>query len=122
MKPGRRPLLAQGALTLALVALALFGYDRRFGHRTLPIGVIDLNAVYREKEADFTRTITQAATEAEREQAMVAARAFTQRLPRALEALSEECGCLVMLSNAVVTPTAHATDLTPALRRKLDSR
>ncbi|MCD9026733.1 hypothetical protein LDO26_00700 [Luteimonas sp. BDR2-5] len=116
-----RPLLTQAALTLVLIVLALFGYDRLIAQPAPQIGVIDLNAVYREKEAEFTRRVTQSSTEAERAQAMDSARAFAQHLPRALEALSEECECLVLLSTALVTPTARATDLTPHLRKKLDS-
>ncbi|MCE4369666.1 TrbI F-type domain-containing protein [Xanthomonas hortorum] len=122
MKPALPPLLAHGLLTLAVVAIALFGYDRMFAQRAPRVGVIDLNAVYREKEAEFTRQVTQARSETERDDAMQEARTFAQRLPLALEGLSEKCRCVVLLSNAVVTPTAQAIDLTPELRRQLSAR
>jgi hypothetical protein len=119
MKPALFHALLQGLATLIVVALALTAYDRWIAGPALRIGVVDLNAVYREKEAEFTRRVTEARTEAEREQAMQAARTFAQRLPLALEALPDECRCLVLLHTAVVSPATETADLTPALRRKL---
>ncbi len=119
MKPDLFQTLLRGLATLIVVALALAVYDRWIARPSLRIGVVDLNAVYREKEAEFTRRVTEARTDAERDQTMQAARAFAQRLPLALEALPEECQCLVLLSTAVVSPAVETNDLTPALRRGL---
>jgi hypothetical protein len=119
MRPVTFQVLLQGLATLIVVALALTVYDHWIAGPNLRIGVVDLNAVYREKESEFTRRVTEAHTDAERDQAMQAARTFAQRLPLALEALSDECQCLVLLSSAVVTPaTPDVPDLTPQLRRK----
>jgi len=104
---------------LATIALALFGYDRLVVRPGQQVGVVDLNAVYRQKEAEFTRRITEARTDAEREQAMQAAREFAQRLPVALESLPQECRCLVLLSTAAITPSPTTLDLTPRLRQKV---
>lgn len=119
MSPGMPPLLAQVAVTLVVVALALVGYDRMVKPQPLRVGIVDLNSVYREKEAEFTRRVTRAVTDADREQAMVDAREFARRLPTALESLPQECQCLVALSTAIVAPTPETLDLTPLLRNKL---
>ena len=110
----------QGLATVAVVALGLLVYDRWIAKPALRIGVVDLNTVYREKEAEFTRRITEARTDADRDQAMQAARAFAQHLPLALEAMPNECQCLVLLRTAVVSASPQTTDLTPELREKLN--
>lgn len=114
------PIMLHGALAAFIAAAALLGYDRWVARPELAIGIVDLNAVYRDKEAEIARSLTEAHTDAERERAMQAARDFSQRLPMALEALPRECRCLVVLSSAVVTPAPSTLDLTPALRRHLD--
>lgn len=119
MNPTAFRILAQGLATVAVVALGLLVYDRWIAQPALRIGVVDLNTVYREKEADFTRRITEARTDADRDQAMQAARTFAQRLPLALEALPKGCQCVVVLSSAVVPAPAYTLDLTPALRQEL---
>ncbi len=119
MKPALFQALLLGLVTLIVVALALMVYDRWIAGPDLRIGVVDLNAVYREKEAEFTRRVTEARTDGEREQAMQAARSFAQHLPPALEALPKKCQCVVVLSSAVVPSPAYTLDLTPLLRREL---
>ena len=118
MNPTAFRALLQGMVTVAVVALALAVYDRWI-IQPPRIGVVDLNAVYREKEAEFTRRITEARTDTDRDQAMQAARTFAQRLPVALEALPKGCQCVVVLSSAVVPAPAYTLDLTPMLRREL---
>jgi len=82
--------------------------------------VINLSAVYREKDADFAERITRAGTDAEREHVLAAARDFSHRLPVAIELkVAHECRCIALISDAVVTPSPRAIDLTPSLRRKV---
>ena len=50
---------------------------------------------------------------------MVQAEAFARALPQALEELPQECGCLVLLRNAIAANTPAMIDLTPALKRKV---
>lgn len=120
MKPVAFQALLHVLVTLVVVAIVLLAYDYGVVRPGRVIGVVDLNAVYRQKEAEFTRRVTEATTEAERDQAMQAAREFAQRLPLALESLPRECRCLVMLSSAVVTPSPGVLDLTPRLRQKVE--
>ncbi len=105
------------ATTLGCVA----AYDRWVMRPALRIGVVDVAEVYRQKEAEFTLTLTRAATDADRDQAMRVARTFAQRLPIALEELPRECGCLVVLRTALAAPGSRTVDLTETLRRKVDT-
>ena len=115
--------LAQGLVTLFVVAASLTAYDRLVLRPALVIGVVDVAEVYRAKEAEFTQILTKAlsqpASEEERQKALVMARAFAQRLPLALDELQRECNCLVILRTAVAGPTPNTIDLTAQLRRKV---
>ena len=115
--------LAQGLVTLLVVAASLTAYDRWVLRPALVIGVVDVAEVYRAKEAEFTQILTKAlsqpASEEERQKALVMARAFAQRLPLALDELQRECNCLVILRTAVAGPTPNTIDLTAQLRRKV---
>ncbi len=119
MNPTAFRILVQGLVTVVVVALGLLVYAHWIARPALRIGVVDLNTVYREKEAEFTRRITEARTDADRDQALQAAREFARRLPQALESLPQECQCLVLLRTATVAPAPATPDLTPQLRRKV---
>lgn len=119
MKSLARQLLFQ-ALVSAIVAGAVLGIHERRRDRTRPtIGTVDLNSVYRQKEAEFVRRIGEAQTEEERMRVMSDARQFARRLPSALEALPQECRCTVLLRTAIAAPTPEMLDLTPKLQRSL---
>ena len=111
--------LTQALVTLFVVTAALTAYDRLVLKPALVIGVVDVAEVYRAKEAEFTQLLTQARSEADRQKALVMARAFAQRLPLALDELPRECNCLVILRTAVAGPTPNTVDLTAQLRKKL---
>lgn len=105
----------------ALLSGAFAVYDHVRVRPAQRIGVVDVSEVYRQKEAEFTLTLTRATSEAERDQAMRVARAFAQRLPAALDELPGECGCLVVVRTALAAPTPRTVDLTAALRRKVEA-
>jgi hypothetical protein len=52
--------LAQGLVTLFVVAASLAAYDRWVLRPALVIGVVDVAEVYRAKEAEFTQILTKA--------------------------------------------------------------
>lgn len=112
---------ANFVVVLAVVAAALFAYDRVVVRPALLIGVVDLGEVYRAKEAEFARLLASSSSEAERERALGYARQFAQRLPVALEELPRECRCLVILKSALVGATPNGIDLTAALMKKVDA-
>ena len=115
-------LLAHILVTLFVVAASLAGYDRLVLKPALVIGVVDVAEVYRAKETEFTRMLTRTNSEEDRQQALLMARAFAQRLPVALDELPRECGCLVVLRTAVAGPTPNTIDLTAQLRKKVEAR
>jgi len=115
-------LLAHALITLLVVAASLATYDRLVLQPALVIGVVDVAEVYRVKEAEFTRMLTRTSSEEDRQQALLMARAFAQRLPVALDELPRECGCLVVLRTAVAGPTPNTIDLTAQLRKKVEAR
>lgn len=114
-----KTLISQSVLTLLVVALALAAYDRLVARATKSIGVVDVGQVYRLKEAEFTQLVTKSTSEQERQQALAMAQRFAQQLPLALEELSRDCACLVLVRSAVAGNPPHALDLTMLLRRKV---
>lgn len=114
-----KSLLVQGVATLLLVALSLLAYDRLVARAAPIIGVVDVGQVYRLKEAEFTQLVTKSASEEERQQALAMAQRFARQLPLALEELSRDCACLVLVRSAVAGNPPHALDLTMLLQRKV---
>jgi hypothetical protein len=121
VSPGLKSALLNAGMACAIVLGTLAAYDRVVVRPAQLIGIVDVAEVYREKEAEFTRILTRAASDAEREQAMRVARSFAQRLPLALEELPRDCGCLVVLKTAVAAPAPRTVDLTAHLRRKVEA-
>ena len=113
--------LVSALLSVLIVAAGLALYDRTMIRPALVVGVVDVAEVYRAKEAEFTLLLTKTSSEDDRQKALLMARAFAQRLPVALEELPRDCNCLVVLKSAIAGPTPHTVDLTPLLRRKVDT-
>src|SRR6202158_4387540 len=107
-------------LSLFVVAVAIAAYHHTIRSPADRMGVIDVTEGYRLKEREFTDLVTKAgASEIDKDKAMAGAEAFARALPQALEELPQECGCLVLLRNAIATNTPAMIDLTPALKRKV---
>jgi len=121
MKTSVAQILANALLLLFLVAGGLALYDRIVVRPALVIGVVDVAEVYRSKEAEFTQILTKTTLEEDRQKALLMARVFAQRLPVALEELPRDCNCLVVLKSAIAGWTSHTVDLTPLLRKKVDT-
>lgn len=117
----RTLLIANALISLVIVAGGQLLYDRLVIRPARTIGVVDLAEVYRVKEDEFTRRLTGARTDEERQATLQMARGFAQRLPLALESLPAECGCLVVLKASVAGPTPYTVDLTPRLRQKVEA-
>lgn len=113
--------IANALVSLVMVAGAQLLYDRQVIRPMRTIGVVDLAEVYRVKEDEFTRRLTAARSDEERQATLQMARSFAQRLPLALETLPAECGCLVLLKPSVAGPTPNTIDLTPRLRQKVEA-
>ena len=114
-------LVALNALvSLFIVAIGIAAYHHAVRSPADRIGVIDVTEVYRLKEKEFTDLVTKpGASETDKDKAMAIAAAFAKALPQALEELPQECGCLVLLRNAIAANTPATIDLTPLLKRKV---
>ncbi|WP_298435687.1 hypothetical protein [Ottowia sp.] len=117
----RTPFMVNALISLVIAAGALLLYDRLVIRPARTIGVVDLAEVYRDKEDEFTRRLTAARSDEERQATLQMARSFAQRLPVALEALPAECRCLVVLKASVAGPTPYTVNLTARLRQKVES-
>lgn len=113
------PSVAAPVALIALVIGAIAIYHHLVVRPALAIGLVDISEVYRAKEAEFTQLLTRAPSPEDRQKALAMARGFSQRLPRAIDELSTECGCLVLVRSAVAG-APHGRDLTPLLRQKLE--
>jgi hypothetical protein len=112
-------LIAVVVIAVLASGLSVGTYHLIMAPRLTRIAVVDLPAVYREKEAAFEKAITKEnATQAEREAALNIAAEFARQLPKALDELATECGCTVLAANAVAG-RYNALDLTPSLRAKI---
>lgn len=106
-----------------IVAALLLAYHLLVARPAQRIGVVDLGEVYRLKEAEFTRVLTQSGgDDDDRNRAMASVRQFSQRLPIALEELPRDCGCLVILKTALAGTTPNTIDLTASLKTKVDAK
>ena len=113
-------LVLNALVSLFVAAVGIAAYHHYVRSPADRIGVIDVTEVYRLKEKEFTDLVTRAgASEADKDKAMAQAESFARALPQALEELPRECGCLVLLRNAIAANTPATIDLTPALKRKV---
>lgn len=111
--------LIQILLMMILISSALWLYDQRIARPRLRIGLVDVAKIYRQKEAEFAHLLLQGRNDAERDRAIQMARRFAAELPQALEDLSNECHCLVVLRSSVAGMPPNAFDMTPLLRQKV---
>ena len=109
-------------VSLLVAASCLLAYDRLVFRPSQLIGVVDVSDVYRTKEAEFAALLTAGRTEEDRQRAMELATTFARRLPKALDELPRECGCLVVMKSAVAGPAANTVDLTARLKAKLEDK
>lgn len=89
-------------------------------HKHQVFGVVNLGQVYRDKEQEFTKAIAApGVSDLERDKVIKSAQDFAVVLPQAMQSLSDECACIVLMGNAVGGTPKDIIDLTPALRKKV---
>ena len=112
-------LVVAGALvSLALVALAVFLYDRLLAPRPRAIAVVSFRAVLEAKEAQFSEVVARpGVSDAERQKAVDAIDSLVSNLGPTIAALAADCNCIVLVKEAVVG--SADIDLTPQLIGKL---
>ena len=106
----------------ALVSVALLAVGAHWMLRSqkAAFAVLDVAELYRLKESQVSAVLVNHTTsETERAAAIRRAAAFGTELTALIEALPQECGCLILARGAVVGATAPLPDLTPNVRRRL---
>ncbi len=113
--------LLSNVVTSACVCSAMFfAHDRWIAEPAPRLGVVDVASVYRLKEKQLVDMVTPAsATEDDRKKAASIALEFGNNLPAALDDLSRECACLVLVNHAIAGGARSLADLTPALSKRL---
>jgi hypothetical protein len=115
-----KPLALSVALNVLLLLVALIAYDRFARMRELHVAVVDVAAVYRSKEAEFTALLTQPGSDARAEaSAPQLAAEFARALPAALAEIVAECHCLLLTRAVLAGQPEHVADLTANLKQKL---
>lgn len=91
---------------------------RSFGKPSARFAVVDLASVVRKnQEAAVALLASGAADQRARDAALASAQGFGKRLDSEVVALSKECGCVLLMREAVVA--GEVEDLTPALLSRL---
>lgn len=115
-------LIAINAAVSLVVATAVHQWVQRDqGLDQAPaFGTLDVAELYRLKESQVTAILVKAGSgEAERLLAIQQAAAFGAQVSRVIEALPQECRCLVLARGALIASNTHIVDLTPDVRRRL---
>ena len=110
-------LIANALLSTAL----LIGYALWVAPPQAPrFAVLDVGELYRLKESQVTAVLMKRdATEEERSSALKAAGTFSNEGTGLLQALHDECRCLVLARGAVIGQPQTLPDLTPDVRKRL---
>jgi hypothetical protein len=104
---------------LAVAIASLSG--RSFGKPNGRFAVVDLATVVRKnQEAAVSLLTSGAADQRARDAALASAQGFGKRLDAEVVALSKECGCVLLMREAVVA--GEVEDLTPALLSRLNKQ
>ncbi|OQC18078.1 hypothetical protein [Candidatus Skiveiella danica] len=83
-------------------------------------GTLDVAELYRLKESQVAAVLVKRDIgDLERAMAIQRAAVFGAELSKLIEALPQECGCLVLMRGAVLGSGAQLVDLTPDVRRRL---
>jgi len=84
------------------------------------LAVLDVAELYRLKETQVAAVIVKRdATDEERLTALKRAQAFGTEVTAMIQALPEECRCLILARGALVSHDVLLPDLTPEVRRRL---
>ena len=110
-------LVANALITVGLLS----GYALWIAPARAPrLAVLDVGELYRLKEMQVTAVLMKReASEEERAGALKAAGTFGNEVTNLLQALHEECRCLVLARGAVIGQPEALPDLTPDIRRRL---
>ena len=107
-------------LASALINVALLAAYAVWIAPTPRLATLDVGELYRLKEAQVAAVLTKReATDEERVGALKAAGTFGAEITALIEALPQECRCLVLARGAVIAERQALPDLTGEVRHRL---
>ena len=84
------------------------------------LATLDVDELYRLKETQVAAVLMKReTTDEERVSALKRAGAFGAEVTTLIQALPEECGCLILARGALIGQAQSLPDLTPEVRRRL---
>ena len=109
------------AINTVLSLAMLAGVSAWWLHVQKPkFGTLDVAELYRLKESQVAAMLVKRdISDAERALAIQRVAVFGGEVSKLIDALPEECGCLVLTRGAVLGSGAQLIDLTPDARRRL---
>jgi len=113
--------LTAAHVAVLIVPLAVVAWAYLHGQGKTKFAVVDLATVVRKnQEAAVSLLANSAADPAARDAALAGAQSFGKRLDAAVVSLSKECGCVLLMREAVVA--GDVEDMTPALLVQLSKQ
>lgn len=111
--------LAPAPTAIAVCVVALSAYHAVAYRPPVRIATVDLEGVVEALELQFADLVSRpGATDADREKALALAESAAPQMSRAVSELVSECGCLVLVKNAVVGQAGM--DLTQRLKERMN--
>lgn len=84
------------------------------------LAVLDVAELYRLKESQVAALLVKPeSTDADRAAILKSVQRFGTDVTRIVQALPEECGCLILARGALIGKDTQLSDLTPDVRRRL---
>ena len=113
--------MALASLNALVSAAFLVAYAVWFAPPSPPrLAILDVAELYRLKETQVAAVIVRRdATDEDRLGALKRAHAFGAEMTAMIQALPEECRCLIFARGALVSHDSVLPDLTPEVRRRL---
>ena len=96
--------------TLAVLASTIIGGAWIYTHPQPRIVRVDMKALFGDQKAVFDKMLKPDMTQQEQQAVIALAKTSSQRLNQALVTLSDECGCAVMNSDAILQMPRNEVD------------
>lgn len=115
---GTRLLLLNTAITIVIVLLTMLYYSFRVSHGSYGIGIMDVAEIYQNAQAKMaTEYLKKETTDQQREQIKLEYQTFGKKLEDTINQIMNECNCIIVARDAVLT--TNATDYTSLAKKRM---
>ncbi|MHB8697652.1 MAG: hypothetical protein ACYC9J_06365 [Sulfuricaulis sp.] len=113
-----RLILLNTAITILIVVVAIVVYNIRASHGNQRIGIMDVAEIYQSAQAKLgTEYLSNEATDQQREKIKQEYQSFGKKLETTIDQIMNECNCVLVVRDAVLT--TNATDYTATAKQRL---